>query len=396
MTETDQAPEDHDDTTIPVSIITGFLGAGKTTILNHILAHPHFKNSLVLVNEFGEIGIDHLLIENLTDDVVLLKSGCVCCTLRGEMAVTLLDLVAQRDAGIVPPFDQVILETTGLADPAPIMQILMTDPLLLESYRLGRVVTVVDCVNGPRTMRGHQTCLHQLAMADHLVISKSDLASGEQLAQLTGELARLNPGARQTISLAGQIDPSDILGTGGIDDNALLTAQSQDRHWQALHQSAHDGLSQMAETGYCDHDHHHAQGQGQEHHHAHHHAHSHGQHEQETHDTGPHQHMHDQHADGVSIQTFLVSFRKPPARHFLLSALEELGKQHGEKLLRYKGLVQFEGDRGPSLIQGVQDLMHPPVALDGWPDGLTQSGLVFIVDALPAKTVFAALKSDIL
>ncbi|WP_319411211.1 GTP-binding protein [uncultured Cohaesibacter sp.] len=390
MTETDQAPEDHDDATIPVSIITGFLGAGKTTILNHILAHPHFKNSLVLVNEFGEIGIDHLLIENLTDDVVLLKSGCVCCTLRGEMAVTLLDLVAQRDAGIVPPFDHVILETTGLADPAPIMQILMTDPLLLESYRLGRVVTVVDCVNGARTMRGHQTCLHQLAMADHLVISKSDLASGEQLAQLTRELARLNPGARQTIALAGQIDPSGILGAGGIDDNALLTAQSQDRHWQALHQSACEGLSQIPETGCCDHDH--AQGQG----HGPHHGHSHGQHGIETHDDGQHQHMHDQHGDGVSIQTFLVSFRKPPARAVLLSALEELGKQHGEKLLRYKGLVQFEGDRGPSLIQGVQDLMHPLVALDGWPDGLTQSGLVFIVDALPAKTVFAALKSDIL
>ncbi|WP_316857915.1 GTP-binding protein [uncultured Cohaesibacter sp.] len=374
--------------TIPVTIITGFLGAGKTTILNRILQDPAFKNSLVLINEYGEVGIDHLLIENLTDEVVLLKSGCVCCTLRGELAVTLLDLAAQRDAEVLPPFDHVILETTGLADPAPIMQILMTDPLLLESYRLGRVVTVVDCVNGIRTMESQRECLHQVAMADCLLISKSDLAGPAKKDALERKLANVNPGADHLVSVAGEIDPGLVLGSGEEENdlaNLLTGGNRRDIH---AGQSAHLGLVGEDET----HDHDHEHDHEHEHHHNHEHEHAHCHDDDGQFDDCNHDHHHHDHQDGVGIQTFMVPFQRPPARKPLLAALEGLGSCYGEKLLRFKGLVQFEGEETPTLIQGVQDLMHAPVALKRWPEGESRSALVFIVDSLPSSKVTDALR----
>ena len=354
--------------TIPVTVLTGFLGAGKTTILNRILQDEHFRNSLVLVNEFGEVGIDHLLIENLMDDVVLLKSGCVCCTLRGEMAVVLLDLAAQRDAEILPPFDHVILETTGLADPAPIMQILMTDPLLLESYHLGRVVTVVDSIHGLKTMAQHKESRHQVAVADSLLLSKTDLAEQDKVTLLKEKLSNLNPGAEIISPVAGNLDLQALIGDGRADTGATLLAKEQNP-------DANQPPTSTTKSC-CHHEQSHDHGTDCDHKHC-------------DHDHDSHAHSH----EGASgIQTFVVPFAQAPERGPLLAALARLSQQHSENLLRYKGLIQFKGEITPTLIQGVQDMMHPPVSLPCWPDGLKQSGLVFIVDGLPSNAIVEALK----
>ena len=180
----------------PLTLITGFLGAGKTSLLNRLLRDPLAAGTLVLVNEFGEIGLDHLLVEQVDGDMLVMTSGCLCCSIRGELIAALEDILRRRDNGRIAPFGRVIIETTGLADPAPVLHTIMTHPYLALRFRLDGVITLIDAVNGSATLEAHEEAVKQAAMADRLVLSKTDLLTkGEGLPELRARLARLNPGA---------------------------------------------------------------------------------------------------------------------------------------------------------------------------------------------------------
>ncbi|MBV9017042.1 MAG: GTP-binding protein, partial [Alphaproteobacteria bacterium] len=202
---------------IPVTVLTGFLGSGKTTLLNHVLKQPEMAATAVIVNEFGEIGLDHLLVESATEDVVLLNSGCLCCTVRGDIVNTLTDLFVRRVKGRVPYFTRAVIETTGLADPAPVLHALISDPIVAERYMIDGVVTTVDAVNGNGTLDRQPEAVKQAAVADRLIITKTDLAEGGTAEALARRLRALNPGAPQLRSVQGMVDPSELFGLGLFD-----------------------------------------------------------------------------------------------------------------------------------------------------------------------------------
>ena len=205
MTNTQTAAEER----IPVTVLTGFLGSGKTTLLNKLLRRPELADTAVIINEFGEIGLDHLLVEKSTEDgMVTLNSGCLCCTVRGDLVRTMSELFLKRAKGEVTPFKRMVVETTGLADPAPILHTLMTDPLLATRYRLDGVVTTVDGVNGSSTLDNHEEAVKQAAVADRLLLTKSDIAEAPKLDELKHRLQHLNPGADAMSITSGEIDPN--------------------------------------------------------------------------------------------------------------------------------------------------------------------------------------------
>ena len=200
----------------PITIITGFLGSGKTTVLNQLLQDKKFSDTAVIINEFGEIGIDHLLVETSfeEDEIVVMQSGCICCTIRGDLVDTLADLETRTGAGDLPFFNRVLVETTGLADPAPILQTIMSDPLLVGKYRLGGVVATVDAVNGTNTLDQHQEAVKQAAVADRLFVTKTDIADPGQTTELEARLGDLNPGAPLEKIIDGKVSPDNIFGLG--------------------------------------------------------------------------------------------------------------------------------------------------------------------------------------
>jgi G3E family GTPase len=202
---------------IPVTLLTGFLGSGKTTVLNHILKQPEMAATAVIINEFGEIGLDHLLVERSSEDVVLLNSGCLCCTVRGDIVETLTNLFVDRVKGKVPFFTRVAIETTGLADPAPILHTLMTDPIVAARYMLDGVVTTIDAVNGTGTLDRQPEAVKQAAVADRLLLTKTDLADGEARQTLEARLKSLNPSAAVVPVAQGAVDPAVLFNLGFYD-----------------------------------------------------------------------------------------------------------------------------------------------------------------------------------
>ena len=348
---------------IPLTIFTGFLGAGKTTLLNRLLVAPELADTLVLINEFGDVGLDHLFIEKVDGDMVLMSSGCVCCTIRGDLVNTLEDLLRKLDNGRIKPFRRVILETTGLADPAPILHAIMYHPYLLMRFRLDGVVTVIDAVNGAATLDAHEEAVKQAAVADRLVITKTDLPEGAaRVAALTARLAALNPGARQLIAVKGEATPSALLDCGLFDPE---TKTPRVKEWlnAEVVTAAHDHAS---------------------HHH----------HDDHDHDHDHHHHAHDPNRHDAHIRAFCLTGDKPFAPSSFEAFIELLRGTHGPKLLRVKGIVALSDDvNRPVVIHGVQHVFHPPQRLDAWPDDDHRTRIVFILKDLDERFIEALYAS---
>ncbi len=328
------------DAPLPVSVLTGFLGSGKTTVLRHLLEQADMANTAVIVNEFGEIGLDHMLVENAKEDTILLNSGCLCCTVRGDLVETMRKLFKQRVRHEIPPFDRVVIETTGLADPAPILQTLMNDPFLIERFRLDGVIATVDAANGGNTLDNHFESVKQAAVADRLLMTKTDVAEPKSAEALTERLKNLNPAAPILPVSQGQIEAAALFNAGLYDP----TTKTLDVQGWLKTQAYEDAL-------------------GREH--GHDHGHAHGDH-------------HDVNRHDTSIRAFCITRDEPLNWDRLNSWVEMLIMLYGGNLLRIKGILNIEGNEGPVVIHGVQHMFHPPIQLESWPDEDHSSRLVFI------------------
>lgn len=313
---------------ITVNLLTGFLGSGKTSLLKRLLKAPDLEDTAVLINEFGEVGLDHLLVEEVDEEVVLLKSGCVCCTIRGDLRDGLGRLHQRMAEGRVPPFARVVIETTGLADPVPIVASFSADPALRYHFRLGNVVTVVDAVAGAANLERFHEAVKQAALADRLVVSKADLAGAAAVRALRGRLAALNPTAMVTVSSEDEPAPASLL----LEDIHDARAKGDEvRRWLSAAEAEEHGRA------------------------VHHHA---------------------AHADGV--QTFCLTVEEPLDWAAFGLWLSMLLNRHGAEILRLKGLLNVAGVERPVVIQGVQHLVHKPFHLDAWPEGKPVTRLVLI------------------
>jgi G3E family GTPase len=327
---------------LPVSVITGFLGSGKTTLLNKLLRHAGMGDSAVIINEFGEVALDHLLVQAIEGEVAVLASGCVCCTLRSDLEQTLRDLLARRDRGEVPAFSRILVETTGLADPAPIVQLLLNNPLVSHFVRLDAVVTTVDAVNGVRQIDEHAEAVKQAALADRLLLTKTDMASPEATVDLQSRLAVLNPGAARHVVTNGEIAPDALFGAA-LFDPSRKTADV--RRW--INEDAYGS----------------------------------GRHDHGVHDHGAHHH---------DIHAFCLTSDQPLSWNALSAWLGRLRRGAGNDLLRVKGILNLTSESAPVAIHGVHHIFHPPVLLDAWPDGDHRSRIVFIARGIERAEIEAS------
>lgn len=308
------------DRRLPVTLVTGFLGSGKTTLLSALLKRPEMGPFAVVINEFGEVPLDQALIGRVEGPLIVLKGGCLCCAIGGDLVSTLLDLHRSRAAN---PFERVVIETSGLADPGPILATLAQAPELTGLFRIDGVVAVVDALQGLRELGRQRVSVKQVALADRIVLSKSDIAAPLAVARLRERLAEINPWAPLTTANHGGVDAAWLF------DPACLRLISDPG----------------GEDGHASHDH----------------GHSHG------------------------IAAFCLWFDKPLAWEFFARAVGSLTEAHGEAVLRIKGLLNLDGR--PVAIHGVQHVLHPAEPLADWPDEERRSRIIVIADRLTEAEV---------
>ena len=325
----------------PVNVITGFLGSGKTTLLQRLLASPKLANTAVLINEFGEVSLDHLMLDMVDQETVILESGCVCCTIRGDLADAIRELHSKRERGLIPAFDRLAIETTGLADPAPIVSTLLAEPVISHHFRLGNIITTIDAINAELHLRNNEESVKQAAIADRLVLTKGDLADAKTVALAKEALAKLNPSAPVIDAQEEPFDPDVLMASDVYDPEAKMAEVAR---WLAPQQ---------------------------------HHGHA---HERQSH-----------HSD--DIETFSLIVDEPVDWTAFGIWLTMLLHRHGEQVLRVKGILNVEGQATPVIIHGVQHVVHPPAHLDAWPDEDHRSRIVFILRGLDVTLMKRSLTS---
>jgi G3E family GTPase len=320
---------------IEALVLTGFLGSGKTTLLGHLLRQPEFSHTAVIINEFGEVGIEHDLIEASEDSLIELATGCLCCKLRNDIARTIHDLLRRRDQGKVTQFSRVVIETSGLADPAPILQTLMTDATIAGRIAVAGVVATVDAVNGSDLLFREGIFIKQVALADRVVVTKTDLANAKPLS-LIRRMRTLNATA-----------PIFYANNGQIDARRLFDGTLHDAFLESLDVRSQLDTSTVAQG--------HAYG-------------------------------------GHDVNTFTILRHEPIRAVALTLLLEALSDHCGADLLRLKGIVNIlESPDQPAVIHGVQHVFHPPSWLPGWPSDDRRSRIVFITRGIPRGFVEALL-----
>ena len=326
----------------PLFVVTGFLGSGKTTLLNRMLRHPSLKDAAVLVNEFGDVGLDHFLVEKMDENTVLLESGCLCCTIRDDLKQAIIELNGKRERGEVPRYKRMIIETTGLADPSPIIFTLNSDTVIKHHYRLGSIITTVDAVNGLKQMKRHVESVKQASVADRIVLTKTDIAKPADIERLRAKLARLNPSADLVEAVDGAVDVKRLLRADIYDPR---TKGAEVRRWlEAEAESATD-----------------------------------------------HRHRHDVNRHDAHIHTFTLTFDEALDWTAFGIWLTMLLHAHGEKVLRVKGILNVKGVAAPVIVNGVQHVVHPPMHLKAWPDDDRRSRIVFIVDDIDRNLIERSL-----
>jgi G3E family GTPase len=328
---------------IPVTLVTGFLGSGKTTLINAGLKSPELSRTVVVVNEFGEVGLDHQLYTSSNDTVIVLENGCLCCTVRSDLISTMNSLYHDRQAGRLPDFNNVVIETTGLAEPGPVLQAFLSEPTLDGLYRIASVVTVVDAVNWKVTAEIHDEALRQVALADELLVSKLDLAADDSYGCLCEELHAINPAARISridyssaavapLLMHKSFDPADPV----ADPSGWLSIASYEAYGKKI--ADQDGVL-----------------------------------DQEL----PH------HLAAKGIESFVLTRSAPLARDELQFLLDGISQNLGPSLLRVKGLVNIREEPGkPAVVQGAQHLLHTMTWLDTWPSADHRTRLVFITQGI--------------
>lgn len=347
---------------IPVTLLTGFLGSGKTTLLREVLRDPRFSDTAVIINEFGEVGLDHVLVEASQEDLLEMTSGCLCCTIRGDIRRTLLSLHARLEAGAVPTFSRVVIETTGLADPAPVLHTLMTDPKVWPRYSLQGVITTVDAINGEATLARQIECLKQIAVADRVILTKTDLArdpgSIRDLETLRSAIRQLNPGVPVFDRAEPHFDLRRLFETSFYDAKSKTFDVQR---W--LNEEAYRAQEELRHHREHDHE---APAGGHDSHH----------------------HHHDVNRHGPDIHAFCVVRKEPLSGLAFSLALELLIANRGEDLLRVKGILNIAEEPGrPCVIHGVQHIFHEPAWLDSWPSEDQRSRIVFITRGLSRQAI---------
>ena len=329
----------------PVSVLTGFLGSGKTTLLNGLLRDPDMAETAVLVNEFGDVGIDHLLVEALDDDVVLLNAGCICCSIRDDLVTSLGELYDKRAAGTVPNFRRVLIETTGLADPAPILHTLLDHEAVRSRYCVDGIITTVDATLGGGQLDDHEECLRQAAVADRLVLTKTDMAEPDAVDALRDRLDAVNPGAPVIEVIHGRIAAARLLDAGVFD---LAAKSTEVEAW-------------LNEAAYQD----------------------------------DHGHDRNRNRHGDDIEAFCLHADAPLELHRFVAWIERLFEAHGERILRLKGVLDVVGCDVPLAVHGVQHIFHPVAKLRPWPDGERRSRVVVITKGLDRRAVEESFVSGV-